>query len=195
MRKLALPATKVTYKLPEILSQTEVARIILATDNIKHRAMLMVMYGAGLRSCEVRKLRTGDIDSDRMTLHIRQSKGGKDRFALLSPAMLAVLREYWQACHFDEIVFPNAHNKSKLLSSSSLYQCFKHAKVTAGVTKAGGLHMLRHAFATHLLESGADCFAIKELLGHASIQSTLRYLAFVPHRHQNLCSPLDALTL
>lgn len=155
----------------------------------------MLAYGGGLRSCEVLSLRVGDIDRERMTLHIRQSKGGKDRFTLLSNSMLQVLRDYWQACHFKDIVFPHERDNSKPLSSSSLYQVFKRAKEAVGINKAGGLHMLRHAFATHLLEAGADCFAIKELLGHASIKSTLRYLEFIPHRHHDLQSPLEALTL
>ena len=195
LRKLGLPTTKVTYKLPDILSQAEVQRIIQATSNIKHRTLLMVIYGAGLRAGEALNLKRSDIDSDRMTLHIRQGKGGKDRYAILSPMMRDALRQYWCACHFKEIVFSSAQDPEKSLSVSSAYQLYQTAKKAAGVTKAGGLHALRHAFATHLLESGADCFAIKELLGHSSIQSTVRYLAFVPNRHRDLRSPIEQLSL
>lgn len=192
LRKLDLPTTKVTYKLPSILSPNEVKRIINAVSNIKHRALLMVIYGSGLRVSEAVKLKAKDIDRDRMTLHIRCGKGGKDRYVILSLTVLNVLEQYWQACKFTDYVFFST-DKSKSLTTSSASQIYKAAKVAAGVTKAGGIHGLRHAFATHLLESGAEIFSIKELLGHASIQSTVRYLAFVPHRHQNLASPIDRL--
>jgi len=193
LRKLDLPTTKVTYKLPSILSPDEVKRIINAVSNIKHRALLMVIYGSGLRVSEAVKLKAKDIDRDRMTLHIRCAKGGKDRYVILSPIVLKVLEQYWQACKFTDYVFFSRRDESKPLTTSSASQIYKVAKAAAGVTKAGGIHGLRHAFATHLLESGAEIFSIKELLGHASIQSTVRYLAFVPNRHQNLASPIDRL--
>jgi site-specific recombinase XerD len=195
LRKLEIPTTKVTYKLPSILSPDEVQRIIKAAGNIKHRTLLMVIYSAGLRVSEALNLRMQDIDSQRMTLHIRCGKGGKDRYVILSPVVHHALRDYWRACRFKDYVFPNPKDLSKPLTTSSANQLFKSAKSLAGVTKAGGIHSMRHAFATHLLESGADLFAIKELLGHSSIQSTVRYLAFVPNRHQNLHSPIDQLSL
>jgi integrase/recombinase XerD len=195
LRKLTIPTTKVTYKLPSILSPDEVQRIIKAAGNIKHRTLLMVIYSAGLRVSEAVNLRVQDIDSQRMTLHIRCGKGGKDRYVILSPVVYQALRDYWQACRFNDYVFPNPKDPGKPLTTSSAMQLFKSAKSLAGVTKAGGIHSMRHAFATHLLESGADLFAIKELLGHSSIQSTVRYLAFVPNRHQNLHSPIDQLSL
>lgn len=195
MFKLNLPTTKVTYKLPDILSTQEVERIIKTVRNIKHRTLLMVIYGAGLRVSEAVNLRISDIDRDRMTLHIRCAKGGKDRYVILSPVVYQALRDYWKACRFKEYIFPSKSNPHKPLSTSRAAQLFKSAKKEAGVTKAGGIHGFRHAFATHLLESGADIFAIKSLLGHASIQSTVRYLDFVPNRHKNLVSPIDQLTL
>lgn len=195
LRKLDLPTTKVTYKLPSILSTDEVARMIKSTGNIKHRALLITIYGAGLRVSEAVKLRMKDIDGDRMTLHIRDSKGGKDRYVILSPLMYQTLKSYWQACRFKDFVFPNPRDLQKPLSTSSAAQIFKSAKAAAQINKTGGIHSLRHAFATHLLESGADIFAIKELLGHASIHSTVRYLAFVPNRHKNLQSPIESLGL
>ena len=193
--KLNLPTTKVTYKLPDILSSDEVQRIIKAANGIKYRTLLMVIYSAGLRISEALNLRMSDIDSDRMTLHIRCGKGGKDRYVILSKVVYLALQEYWKVCKFTDLVFPSKSKVNSPLSTNRASQIFQEAKQRAGVTKSGGIHSLRHGFATHLLESGADIFAIKTLLGHASIQSTVRYLDFVPHRHQNLVSPIDRLTL
>lgn len=193
--KLNLPATKVTYKLPDILSANEVQQIIKAVGNIKYRTLLMVIYSAGLRVSEAINLRISDIDSDRMTLHIRCAKGGKDRYVILSPVVYNALCHYWKACKFKDYIFPSKKNADKPLSTHRASQIFKDAKRKANITKSGGIHSMRHAFATHLLESGADIFAIKTLLGHASIQSTVRYLDFVPNRHQNLISPIDRLKL
>jgi len=195
LRKLEIPTTKVTYKLPSILSPDEVQRIIKAAGNLKHRTLLMVIYSAGLRVSEAVNLRLRDIDSQRMTLHIHCGKGGKDRYVILSPVVYQALRHYWRVCRFNDYIFPNPKDPSKPLSTSSAMRIFKSAKSLAGVTKEGGIHSMRHAFATHLLESGADLFAIKEWLGHSSIQSTVRYLDFVPHRHKNLHSPIDQLSL
>lgn len=194
LAKLNLPTSKVTYKLPDILSTQEVQRIIKAESNIKYRTLLMLIYSAGLRVSEAVNLRISDIDSDRMTLHIRCAKGGKDRYVILSPVAYQALRDYWKSCKFSDYLFPG-NNSNKSLSAHRVSQIFKAAKVKAGVIKSGGIHSLRHAFATHLLESGADLFSIKMLLGHSSIQSTVRYLEFVPNRHQNLISPLDRLKL
>ena len=193
--KLSLPATKVTYKLPEILSSQEVEKIINAVNGIKHRTLLMVIYSAGLRVSEALNLKMSDIDSDRMTLHIRCAKGGKDRYVILSPVVYQALKDYWKVCKFKGFVFPSRRNMDKPLSAHQASKIFQEAKRKAEVTKSGGIHSLRHGFATHLLELGADIFAIKTLLGHASIQSTVRYLDFVPHRHQNLVSPIDRLAL
>jgi len=191
---LALPTTKVTYKLPDILSANEVERVIKAVGNIKYRTLFMVIYGAGLRVSEAVNLRISDIDRDRMTLHIRNAKGGKDRYVILSPVVYQALRDYWKACRFKDYLFPGK-KAGQSLSTQQAAQAFKSAKHRAGINKVGGIHSFRHAFATHLLESGADIFAIKTLLGHASIQSTVRYLDFVPNRHKNLVSPIDHLKL
>lgn len=193
--KLILPTTKVTYKLPDILSTQEVQQIIKAVTHIKYRTLLMLTYSAGLRISEAVNLRMSDIDSDRMTLHIRHAKGGKDRYVILSPVVYQALRDYWKACQFKDYIFPSRRNSDKPMSTHRASQIFKEAKIKAGITKPGGIHSLRHGFATHLLEAGADIFAIKTLLGHSSIQSTVRYLDFVPNRHQNLVSPIDRLKL
>jgi integrase/recombinase XerD len=194
LHKLELPTTKVIYKLPSILSLEEVQRIIKATSNIKHRALLMVIYGAGLRVSEALNLRMADIDSERMTLHIRDCKNRKERYVILSPSVQKVLREYWKSSRFTDYIF-TGQKIGKPLTTSSASQLFKTAKTVAGVKKPGGIHSLRHAFATHLLESGADLYAIKSLLGHSSIHSTVRYLEFVPSRHKNIRSPIEQLAL
>ena len=193
--KLNLPATKVTYKLPDILSVDEVEKIIKAVNGIKYRTLLMVIYSAGLRVSEALNLKISDIDSNRMTLHIRQAKGGKDRYVVLSPVVYQALRDYWKVCKFKEIVFPSSKHFDQPLSAHRALQIFKEAKCKAKIKKTGGIHSLRHAFATYLLESGVDIFVIKTLLGHSSIQSTVRYLDFVPNRHQNFISPIDRLSL
>lgn len=193
--KLNLPTTKLTYKLPDILSSHEVEQIIKAVGHIKYRTLLMVIYSAGLRVSEATNLRITDIDVTRMTLHIRCAKGGKDRYVNLSPRVCQALRDYWKICKFKEYVFPSKNNPSKPLSTHRALQVFKEAKRHAGVIKAGGIHGLRYAFATHLLEAGVDIFTIKTLLGHASIQSTVRYLDFVPNRHQDFISPIERLKL
>jgi len=170
-----------------------VERMIKAEGNIKYRTLLIVLYGAGLRVSEAVHLRLGDIDSQRMTLHIRCGKGGKDRFVILSPVVHQALRDYWKVCRFTDYIFPRKGHPSQPLSTHRASQRFKSAKARAGITKSGGIHSLRAAFATQLLESGADIFAVKSLLGHASIQSTVRYLDFVPHRHKNLVLPIEQL--
>ena len=192
--KLTLPAMKVVYKLPDILSLEEVQNIIKATVNIKHKALLMLVYGAGLRISEALNLRITDIDSKRMTLHIRCSKNRKDRYVILSPVVYEHLKTYWKYCRFDDYVFPGK-DKNKPISIGTASKIYKNAKEKVGITKSGGLHALRHAFATHMLESGVDLFIIKELLGHSSIHSTVRYLRFVPCKNQNIKSPIDKLSL
>lgn len=191
--KLELPTTKVTYKLPSILSIDEVQSIIKATGNIKHRLLLIILYGAGLRVSEAVKLRITDIDSKRMTLHIRAGKNGKDRFAILSPVVLKHLRDYWNHCKFTDYIFPGK-NKNHITIAVA-YSIYKKAKKLAGIKKPGGTHAMRHAFATHSLESGTDLFIIKQLLGHTSIHSTVRYLTFSPCKDKAVKSPIDQLSI
>lgn len=191
--KLELPTTRVTYKLPSILSSNEVQRIIKSTGNIKHKTLLLTIYGAGLRVSEAVNLRMGDIDSERMTLHIRCCKNRKDRLVILSPIFLEYLRSYWRHCKFKDYVFPG-NDLGKHITTSTAAQIYKRAKEHAKINKPGGIHALRHAFATHMLESGVDLFFIKELLGHSSIHSTVRYLMFSPGRNKNIKLPIDQLS-
>jgi len=192
------PLSKEPKKLPDILSTAEVASLIKATINIKHRAMLVLAYGAGLRSSEVAKLKIEDIDSKRMQIHIRNGKGGKDRYVVLSPVMLKVLRNYWcksrskvQSCW----VFPD-QSANKPITSTTVGAVFKKAKECAGIiNKRGGVHSLRHAFATHSLEAGEDLYTIKQLLGHSCIESTARYLRMTNNKMKSIKSPIEALNI
>lgn len=193
--KLELPTTKVIYKLPSILSADEIQKIIKSVGNIKHKILLMIIYGAGLRVSEAINLKIEDIDSERMTLHIRCSKNGKDRYAILSPVVLEHLRNYWKHCRFTTYIFPGRNSAEKHLTTSTVARIYKQAKDQVGIKKPGGIHGLRHGFATHLLEAGTDLFIIKQLLGHSSIHSTVRYLSFVPCRDKNIKSPIDQLSI
>lgn len=206
MVAMSLPRQREPQKLPDILSTDEVARIINATLNIKHRTILILTYGAGLRASEVASLRVGDIDRERAMMHIRQGKGNKDRYVILSPCMLSALRSYWKQCRSAEnistpsgdepkntLIFLGRSNKA--LSASSVGAIYQHSKHLAGIKKAGGVHALRHAFATHALESGADLYTIKQLLGHSSITSTVRYLRMTDKTLQIISSPMDRLNL
>ncbi len=192
--KLYLPTTKVTFKLPIILSTQEVERLIKAVDHVKHRTLLIMIYGAGLRISEALNLKTSDIDRDRMTLHIRTTKNRHERYVPLSPIILQALTDYWHSCRFDNYVFPGS-KPDKPLSTTSVAKIFNDAKKAAGITKSGGIHSLRHSFATHTLEAGADLITIKRLLGHRSIHSTVRYLEFSPNHDKRFKSPIDALSL
>jgi integrase/recombinase XerD len=195
---LELPTRKEPQKLPDILSQQEVARIIKATFNLKHRSILIVAYGAGLRASEVASLRVGDIDSDRGCIHIREAKGRKDRYVPLSPVMLNTLRHYWKQCRLglkkeNDFIFPGTSGGA--LCPATIGAIYKHSKNLAGIKKDGGVHALRHAFATHALEAGADIYAIKQILGHSSMTSTVRYLRMTDKALQLVESPIERLGL
>lgn len=202
MVAVKLPLKKEPQKLPDILSPAEVEQIIKATVNIKHRTILILIYGAGLRASEVAALRVKDIDSGRSAIHIRQGKGGKDRYVLLSPSMLAALRTYWKHCrtkirdanHRSENDFIFIGHSGRAFSASSIGTIYRHSKFLAGIKKQGGVHALRHSFATHALESGADLYTIKQLLGHASITSTVRYLRMTDKTLQLIQSPIERLS-
>jgi site-specific recombinase XerD len=191
------PLSKEPKRLPDILSMNEVAAILKATLHIRQKAILALAYGAGLRLSEIAHLKLGDIDSKRMLLHIRGGKGNKDRYVILSPVMLKTLRIYWRQCRSKDLyktqwIFPG-RNPLRPISSPTVSKAFKMAKERAKITKRGGIHSLRHAFATHTLESGEDIYAIKQLLGHASIASTARYLRMTPNRMKSIVPPIESL--
>ncbi len=191
--EFCLPRPRMPAKLPQILSREEVARLIEKTTNVKHRALLMATYGGGLRLQEVCHLKLCDIDSDRMTLRVEQGKGAKDRYTLLSPRLLAELRRYW-ALHRPKLwLFPSPRDPEHPLSQHTAHRIYHAAKDRAGITKAGGIHALRHAFATHLLEAGVDVHTIQRLMGHDSLSTTARYFHLAQKHLSGTASPLELL--
>lgn len=188
-----LPRPKKPFKLPEILAEEEVIAIIQKTANLKHRAMLMAAYSAGLRVSEIIGLKLTDIDSKRMMIHLHGAKGKKDRLVPLSKTLLATLREYFKAYHPKEYLFEGQNGG--VYHSRSVQLILKEAKQKAGITKKGSIHSLRHSYATHLMEGGTDIRFIQELLGHNSIQTTMRYTHVSKKDIGRIESPLDKLKL
>lgn len=173
--QFTIPHRKRQVHLPEILSREDVHRLLAATPNRKYRMALSVAYSAGLRVSEVVHLKVTDLDSVRMTIRIEQGKGAKDRYTVLSSRLLEHLRQYWRASHPRPWLFPGRH-PDRPLDASAVQRAYMRAKRQAGITKRGGVHGLRHAFATHLLEARVDLHTIQRLLGHTTITTTQTYL-------------------
>jgi site-specific recombinase XerD len=188
----AIPRPKTPARLPEILSREEVARILSRPTNSKHRVLLMTAYAAGLRVSELVRLRVNDLDSDRMTIRVEQGKGGQDRYTLLSPRLLEELRRYWRSTRPQPWLFPSQRGQ-RPVSISCAQRVWGRAKREARVTKRGGIHALRHAFATHLLEAGTDLHTIQRLLGHRHISTTMVYFHLARKTLAEQPSPLDLL--
>ena len=189
---LQIPRQKKRKTFPEILTREEVFAIIESCKNIKHKAMLTVVYSSGLRVSEAAALKIQHIDSKNMRLFVDYGKGGKDRYTLLSEACLSVLRKYWKIYlpkHSEGWLFLGTYNVSHI-TSDGIESAFNKAVKRTNITKNVSIHTLRHAFATHLLEDGATLLQIKELLGHSSIQSTTIYL-HLANITSNVKSPLD----
>ena len=191
---LALPQRRTPRCLPEILSAQELQRLFAATDNAQHRALLMTTYGGGLRVSEVVKLRPGDIDSQRMMIRVVCGKRAKDRYTLLSPRLLEELRTYWKAYRPRLWLFPG-RNPERPFNDDKARTVFNEAKAKAGIRKAGSIHLLRHCFATHLLEAGVDLRTIQLLMGHSSITTTVWYLHLTRKTLAGTQGPLDLLDL
>jgi len=189
---LVIPPCKTPKHLPEILSREEILRIFAAVKNQKHLAMLMTGYGGGLRVSEITRLKITDIDSDRMMLRINKGKGEKDRYTILSERLLKELRSYWKVYRPKDWLFPNERTEQPLGRATPM-AVFRAAKKKAGIKKEGGVHLLRHAFATHLLEQGVDIRTIQILLGHGSIRTTVLYLHVARKNLDDIQSPLDLL--
>ena len=166
---------KLPERIPELLSQAEVARILGATANPKHRALLCTCYGCGLRVSELVVLLVRHIDGERRMLRVEQGKGAKDRHVALSAAMLDTLRTYWRACEPREWLFPGRDGTGPLHITSA-QRVFAQCKRAAGVVKSGGIHSLRHAYATHQLEAGLPVYKLQQYLGHRSLDTTMRYV-------------------
>jgi len=171
-----IPRPKQPSKQPEILSREEVARLFASTANVKHRALLMTTYAAGLRVSEVVHLKVSDLHSDRMLIRVEAGKGGKDRYTLLSESLLAELRRYWRMYQPEVWLFPRRGAPEHPVSRATAHHVYHAAKTRAGIHKGGGIHSLRHGFATHLLEAGVELATIQDLLGHGNIRTTTRYL-------------------
>jgi len=192
MNYLQLPRFKSRKKLPEILTRDEINRLINDCANVKHKTFLMLAYGSGLRVSEIASLRVNDIDSKAMRIFVKDGKGGKDRYTILSHECLCVMREYWtiyRPKHRDGWLFLGIKNKTHI-SSAAIEDAFNKQLEKAGITKNVSIHTLRHDFATHLLEDGVDLFRIKELLGHASLSSTTVYL-HLANTSSGVISPAD----
>ena len=187
-----LPRPQKPSTLPPVLSEAEVVRVIQKTHNLKHRTLLLTAYSAGLRVSELVNLRVRDIDSGRMLIHIHEGKGGKDRMVQLSEVLLETLRAYYKQYKPTEYLF-EGERKGEPYSSRSAQQVIKQAKSWAGVRKKGSIHMLRHSFATHLLEGGTDIRYIQELLGHGNLKTTLRYTHVSKLKLERIISPADRL--
>lgn len=186
-----IPYQKTARKLPEILSTDKVAAL-LAVPNVKHRALLMAMYAGGLRVSEATHLKVSDIDSQRMVLRIDQGKGRKDRYVMLSAPLLEVLREYWRARRPPTWLFPGPDSANPI-SRAAVNAAVKKATSSAKIGGRVYPHLLRHCFATHLLENGANLVVIQKLLGHRSLRSTEIYTHVAKNYLQQTASPLDVL--
>lgn len=187
-----LPRVKKPKKLPVALTKEEVQLLLDVTDNLKHKCILMTVYGSGLRLSEIIGLKVGDIDSKNMRIFIRQGKGKKDRYAILSQKSLDILREYWKVYKPKDWLFEGREEGSHLTGRGT-QDVFKKAVKKAGIRKVVSIHSLRHAFATHMLEANVNLFYIKQLLGHADISTTAIYLHMVNMKDLNIKSPLDTL--
>ena len=185
-------------KIPEILSVDEVTRLLQSAGCLKYKAALGVAYGAGLRASEVCHLTTPDIDSKRMVLRVEQGKGKRDRYAILSPVLLELLRAWWREGRAKRQLLPGGwvfpgQNPVNPLSTRSLNRIFHQAVDAAGIDKRVSLHSLRHAFATHLLEHHEDIRVIQVLLGHKKLENTARYSHVATHLLNEVKGPLEYL--
>lgn len=190
--KECFPRVRRASKLPVVLSAEEVARFLAHVASIKYRAALMICYGSGLRISETVALRVSDIDSKRMLLRVREGKGRKDRYSLLSPGLLTVLRSYYRAARPKDFLFPSWREGMHITSGTLAGACTLAAK-QSGIGKRITAHTLRHTFATHLLENGTDTRVIQALLGHSRIDTTARYVQVSAHVVAGTPSPLDLL--
>jgi integrase/recombinase XerD len=187
-----IPMPKRPLRLPIVLSPEEVVRFLACVASTKHRAILTTIYASGLRVSEAVALRPADIDSARMVLRVDQGKGRKDRYVMFSPRLLEVLRDYWRIERPKPWLFPG-DGADHHISKNAVEQACQKAHRAAGIDKPVTPHSLRHAFATHLLESGTDVRRIQLLLGHRSLATTSRYLKIATSSLCATVSPLDQL--
>jgi len=193
------PYPKKDHRLPAILSQEEVAQLIAAASTAFHRTLLLTLYATGVRCAELTHLKVSDIDSQRMVIHVQGGKGRKDRDVMLSPKLLQELREHWHRLRRKPRVwlFPGHHDHGAdhPIDTKTVWQACQQAAQRAGLQKGVHPHTLRHCFATHLLEAGADLRSIQILLGHNDLKETARYLHLSQRHLHAAASPLDSLPL
>jgi integrase/recombinase XerD len=189
-----IPYAREPRKLPVVLSADEVVQFLEAVSSLKSRAALTTAYAAGLRASEVAGLRVEDIDSARGVILVRHGKGAKDRNVMLSQQLLSILRTYWRLARPRTFLFPG-RDEDRPIDPTVLHAACRSAVKAAGLTKRVTLHTLRHSFATHLLENGADIRIIQVLLGHNNLSSTARYTQVATHTIRATQSPFDRLTL
>ena len=177
-RAFHIPLAPATQRLPELLSREELARLFAAACHLKARSFLMVSYGTGLRLSELCKLRVQHIDSadDRRCIRVEQGKGARDRYVPLSDDVLQVLRTWWQRTRSSDWLFATARHESCPLDGRMAQRWYYQARDGAGIIKRGGIHTLRHCYATHLLEAGVDLHTLQQWLGHRHVSTTMRYL-------------------
>jgi site-specific recombinase XerD len=189
-----IPYGKKPKKLPSVLSQAEVLRLLDAATVGRDRVLLQVAYGCGLRLSELLHLQVRDIDSSRMVIQVRQGKGAKDRLVPMSLRLLQELRAYWRMCRPRTWLFPG-QKPDRTMSAGNIQRRFTRLVKQVGLTKHCSMHTLRHSYATHLLEAGVDLLTLKALMGHTSLQTTARYLHVSTQRMQQTPSLLDLLVL
>jgi integrase/recombinase XerD len=196
-RDIDLVYPKRPERLPVILSEEEVARLIESAATSYHRVILMTLYGAGLRREELCRLKVTDVDSQRMVIHVRQGKGHKDRDITLSPRLLEVLRDYWKWRKPKTYLFPSYHSKRREqpISSRTVYYAVCEAARRAGIKKKVYPHLLRHSWATHLLERGTDLRTIQIQLGHFDLEATTIYLHLSQRHLQSINNPIEVLPI
>lgn len=187
-----IPAGRQGQKLAVVLSPEEVGRFLSAVKSLKHRVILTVCYAAGLRISEAIRLKPTAIDSQRMVIRVEAGKGEKDRYVMLSPRLLELLRDYWKAARPKEWLFPGEQSGQPISKCAVEHAC-RQALERSGINKPVTPHSLRHAFAVHLLEAGTDLRTIQLLLGHRSLSTTAEYLRIATSKVCAAASPLDAL--
>jgi site-specific recombinase XerD len=196
-REVDLVYPKRPERLPVILSEEEVARLIESARTSYHRVILMTLYGTGLRREELCRLKVTDVDSQRMVIHVRQGKGNKDRDVTLSPRLLEVLRDYWKWRKPKTFLFPSPYRSQteRPIDSKTVWYAVREAARRAGIKKTVSPHLLRHSWATHLLERGTDLKTIQVLLGHFDLEATTIYLHLSQRHLQAVNNPIEALPI
>ena len=194
-QELDLVYPKLPVRLPTVLSEDEVAKLIKSATSAYHRVIITTLYATGMRRSELARLKVEDIDSERMVIHVRQGKGGKDRDVTLSPRLLEVLRDYWKWRKPQVYLFPSLLRPDKPITSKTIWYAVREAARRAGIKKKITPHTLRHSWATHLLERGTDLKTIQVLLGHVDLEATTIYLHLSQRYMQSMTNPVDALSI